>query len=386
MTEPPPLCVVLLGPASSVHTRRWASTLARSGHRVIVASWEPGPSLPGVELEVAPAVGSLPVHRYLLAVPWLRRLVRSAAVDVVHTHSLGAHGLLSLAVPSGPARVVSPWGSELSTARQSAGRALVIRLALHRADLVLPTSGQVAAEVTGRYGVPRDRTRILSWGVAEDLIAAQESISPAAVRSEFGIPAHAAVVLSIRNSSATYRIREVVAAFAAAAAIRRDLFLVVLAGHRPDREAAGQARDSYLEALRIAAGPTADQVLVIDHELTPEHTFGLMCASDIAVSVPRTDQRSSSVLEAALAGCHLMLSDIPPYRELVGDGLAAELVAEPISRTLTAPLLRAVASEAGRRINRDFILAQEHGADKSSALQSLYRQLGTFGPAGSSLS
>ena len=35
------------------------------------------------------------------------------------------------------------------------------------------------------------------------------------------------------------------------------------------------------------------------------------------MSVPAGDQRSSSVLEAALAGCRLLLSDIPPYRELV---------------------------------------------------------------------
>ena len=81
---------------------------------------------------------------------------------------LAAHGLLSLALPHGPARVVTPWGSELRAARKSAGRAAVIWLAAHRADLVLPTSAAVAAEMIERYRVPASRTQVLPWGVSRN--------------------------------------------------------------------------------------------------------------------------------------------------------------------------------------------------------------------------
>jgi glycosyltransferase involved in cell wall biosynthesis len=369
------LTIVLLSPAASVHTARWAAALAGAGHRVVVASWQPGPELPGAELRVAPGAGMWPVRRAARAVRWLRRLVHEVRPDLVHVQSIGAHGLLAMALPRGSALVVTPWGSELRAASHSAPRATVIRLALRRANLVLPTSAEVAAELADRYRVPPTRIRVLSWGVSADLIQRLPTISAATVRSDLGIPADATVVLSVRSTSATYRTREIVSAFARAAADRPDLFLVVLAGHRPDRESARRAKDGYLEAVRAAAGAVADRILLVDRALSPRQAFELMCASDVAASVPLGDQRSSSVLEAALAGCRIILSDIAPYRELVSDGLAADLLAEPIGATLVAHLVTVSADGASCRGNRKFILARENGTDKLAELDQIYRRL-----------
>src|SRR6266581_7294993 len=369
------LTIVLLAPAASVHTARWAAALAAAGHRVIVASWQPGPGLPGADLRIAPGAGTWPAIRAVRAAGWLQRLVRDIRPDLVHVHSVGAHGLLALALPRGPAMVVTPWGSELRAARRSVPRAAVIRLALRRAGLVLPTSAEAAAEATGRYRVPRARIQVLSWGVSADLISARPRISAAAVRQEFGIPACATVVLSIRSASATYRTREIVAAFRRAAAHRPELFLVVLAGHRPARAAARRAQDGYLGLVRAAATGIEDRILVVGRTLGPLQAFGLMCASDLAVSVPLGDQRSSSVLEAALAGCRLILADIGPYRELVSDGLAADLVAEPVLDTLADRLRTAPGGTAGSDRNRRFILGQENGAAKIAELERIYRRL-----------
>jgi glycosyltransferase involved in cell wall biosynthesis len=369
------LTVVLLGPASSVHVRRWVTMLSNAGHRVIVASWQPGPELAGSDLRVAPAVGGSPLRRIPQAAVWLRRLIRETRPDVVHIHSLGAYGLLSLALPHGPVRVVTPWGSELRAARNSAGRAAVIRLAARRADLVLPTSPAVAAEMISRYSVPPSRTRVFSWGVAENLIAAHPSISPDAVRRAFGIPAGATVVLSVRSTAAAYRTLEIVSAFARAATDRPDLFLVVLGGHRPDRESARRAKASYLDRIGEAATSIRDRMLIVERTLPPEQTFELMCASDIAVSIPAGDQRSSSVLEAALAGCRLLLSDIAPYHEMINDGIAADLLPEPVTTSLAEHLRRVSADGVSRRNNQQFILAREHGAINLRRLETIYRQL-----------
>ena len=118
-----------------------------------MASWQLGPELVGSEIRIAPAAGASPVHRVPQAAVSLRRLIRKARPDVVHIHSLGAHGLLSLALPRGPARVVTPWGSELHAAQNSVGRAAIVRLAARRADLVLSTSSEFAAEMIERYRV-----------------------------------------------------------------------------------------------------------------------------------------------------------------------------------------------------------------------------------------
>jgi glycosyltransferase involved in cell wall biosynthesis len=375
MADQDGLTVMLLAPASSVHTRRWASALAGAGHRVIVASWQLGQPMRDVDVRIAPAPGASAARRVPLAVRWLRGLIAEARPDVVHVHSLGAHGLLSLALPGGPARVVTPWGSELPAARYSAVRGAVLFLALRRADLVLTTSAAVAGELMSDYAVPQARIGVLSWGVAQERIAARPSISPGPVRAALGIPADATVVLSVRSTAATYRTLEIVSAFIRAAGDRPELFLVLLGGHRPDRESARRAADGYLGRVRDSASTIRDRLLIVEHALSPEATFELMCASDIAVSIPPGDQRSSSVLEAALAGCRLVLSDIAPYHEMISDGLAADLLPEPVTSSLAEHLRRVSADEATGRRNQQFILTREHGAIKAAVLEDIYRRL-----------
>ena len=369
------LTVILLAPANSVHVRRWASALGARGHRVIVASWTAGETIAGAEVQVAPAAGSNPTWRLALAYQWLRRLVDESAADLVHVHSLGMYGLLSLALPVRPARVVSPWGSELVAARHSAFRAAVTRRALHSADLALPTSSAVAAELTRRYALPPGRVRVLSWGVEDALIEMRSRVQADAARAEFGLPAEATIVLSCRTTSATYRTREIVSAFVDAAKFRADLFLVLVRGRQPEHTARGRAQDEYLREIRQLLRRVANRTMLVEDILEPAQLFRLMCASNLAVSAPASDQRSSSVLEAALAGCRLLLSDIPPYRELVHDGLAADLAAEPLASTL-ARMLTTVSSETiSQQRNMRFILSQERATDKAEILDGIYRQV-----------
>lgn len=213
---------------------------------------------------------------------------------------------------------------------------------------------------------------MLSWGVEQTLIRRRESVSPTGVRMAFGIPPGATVVLAIRSAYATFRTAEIVSAFNAARPARPDLFLVVLGGHYPGP---ARAQAGYLSLLAELGRGAAGRVLLVERPLTPWQTFALMCASDIAVSVPRADQRSCSVLEAALAGCHLLLSDIEPYREMAADGLAVDLLPEPIAAALADRLRTAAPDPASQRRNREFIHEREHGAEKAAALQRIYRNL-----------
>lgn len=371
----PGLTVLLVAPANSVHTRRWAGALVRAGHRVVVASWSPGRELPGADVRTAPARWAGPALRMPLAWAWLHRLIRTVGPDLVHVHSLGSHGLLACALPARLTLVATPWGSEVRAARHSALRSAVIRRIVRRADLVLPTSPSVGDEMHRAYAVPAARIQVFSWGVAGDIIAAQPLISPAAVRSAYGIPGDAIVVTSLRTTAPTYRVREIVQAFARAAASRPDIFLVLLRGHCPDRSSARRANQEYVRSVREDAVAIKHRMLVVNRTLSPAETFEIMCASDVAISIPAGDQRSSSVLEAALAGCQLLLSDIAPYREMASDGLIAELLPEPIVSTLSGQLRRVAPGAPAGPGNQRFILAHENGMAREALIGQIYRQL-----------
>jgi len=196
------------------------------------------------------------------------------------------------------------------------------------------------------------------------------------MRERFGIPAGAVVVLCIRSASRTYRTLEVISAFTEAAAGRPELFLVVLVGHRPDRPSARLAQEGYLDLVRQRAARLSGRVRVIDQVLSQREIFDLMTVSAIAVSVPSGDQRSSSVLEAAAAGCRLLLADIPPYREMVAGDLVADLLAEPVTDHLAAALKTAEPPDPEtRRRNLELVSRAERGSYKVAELVTIYREL-----------
>jgi glycosyltransferase involved in cell wall biosynthesis len=378
--------VLLLAPAGSVHTLRWADALAARGHAVTVCSWHDprrGEIADEWRLSCAPASGSWWPWRVLCAVSWLRQEVRHLKPDVVHVHSLGVHGALSLLLPTHAApRVVTPWGSELRAADHAAARALVARVALRRAQLVLPTSREVAATVANRYQVPERRITVLSWGVPDELLDGRDVDDIARneearlTRLRFGIPVESTVVLSIRSTSPVYRTQEILDAFADATRRRPDLHLVLLTGHRPAQSAAARAQQHYLAKLRDRVPMLADRITVIEQVLSQSELFDLMRASEIAVSVPESDQRSSSVLEAAAAGCRLLLADLAAYRELVTDGLRAGLLADPVRITLGDALATATPlGVADRAANRELIGRAERGSGQINRLERLYQEL-----------
>ncbi|MEV6209745.1 glycosyltransferase family 4 protein [Kitasatospora sp. NPDC051914] len=373
-----PLRILLLAPAASAHTRRWADDLVARGHTVSVCSWhDPGPRPAGWRVATAPAAGSWWPWRAVRAVGWLRREARRARPDVIHVHSLGIHGAMSLALPARTApRLITPWGSELRAANRHPGRTLVAWLALRRAARVVPTSHEVARHVERRYRIPRARITTLSWGVPDALLDAQNDTGPGPVRARYGIPAGATVALSIRSTAEVYRTHEIAAAFTRAARVRSDLFLVVLAGHRPADAEARRAQHHYLARVRKRMAEQAGRAILIEQPLSHAEMFGLMRASHFAISVPRSDQRSSSVLEAAAAGCRLLLSDIAPYRELAADGLLTDPLHDPLEATLADALTHAQPLTADdRRANRELIGQTERGSVKIAQLERLYRDL-----------
>lgn len=384
-TSPPPLRLLLLAPATSAHTRRWADALAALGHTVTVCSWhDPGPDRAATpwRLSSAPAAGAWWPWRVLRATRWLRREARRTRPDVIHVHSLGVHGALSLALPTRTTPLlVTPWGSELRAADHHPGRALVARLALHRAAQVLPTSREVATKVANRYRITPSRITVLSWGVPDILLDSSEGTDPRQTRASFGITADATVVLSIRSTSQVYRTQEILNAFAHAAQERPDLHLVLLAGHRPAQPGPARAQQHYQATLRSGTAHLADRVTVIDRLLGQDELFALMRVSEIAVSVPHADQRSSSVLEAAAAGCRLLLADIPPYRELVADGLHADLLPDPLPTTLADALTAATPLPRAQCLaNRELISRAERASVQITQLEHLYRDMARLRP------
>lgn len=295
---------VVFGPAWSIHTQRWLTLLDEAGVTVHLVSW--------------PRHGG---WRSLLALPRIIGRARSAAatghLSVVHT--VGTHGLLSLLVPRLPRQVLVPWGSELVAAQSSGWRRFVARRIIKRSDLALTTSASFA-EAVARVAPGFDRVETFSWGIHSAFLDQESLASRAEIRAKWGLPSDATVAFSPRGDSETYRFGLIVESFTEAARRRPDLFLVAVG--------ADTAATATLANVRMVG------------KVGQESMRELYALSDAVISVPATDQRSTAVLEAIASGAHVILSDVPAYREIEADGAQVLILPATTSEHLAAALCR----------------------------------------------
>lgn len=139
--------VLLVGAGNSIHLQRWANALVQAGLHVACATVHQ-PLLLGWDTRVA--LQLLKPHGgagYALAVPALRRLMRSGGFDLVHAHYATGYGLLATLAGARP-RLVSVWGSDVDEfPDQSPLHAWLLRRILMQADALAATSQALVRRV-----------------------------------------------------------------------------------------------------------------------------------------------------------------------------------------------------------------------------------------------
>jgi glycosyltransferase involved in cell wall biosynthesis len=131
-----------------------------------------------------------------------------------------------------------------------------------------------------------------------------------------------------------YRTELIVKAFVRAKKEAPDLFLVLLEG--PPLDSRGE---SYREQIKQIIKGSTESIKLVPGYIPQEVMSKYLKASDAVISIPCTDQRSTSVLEA-LASCPIViLSNIPPYLELQQEGYSFILLSEATEENLAKVML-----------------------------------------------
>ncbi|MBW3654761.1 MAG: glycosyltransferase [Gemmatimonadetes bacterium] len=319
---------------NSVHVRRWLDLAGRAGIRVL------GFSAHRVE---QPAYGEWRqtittggVLRYALAGLWLR--VRAPRGAVVHAHNASGYGMMALL--SGRQYVVTIYGTEVYGA---AGRGRVYRMLLRRvlagAVRVTCTTPHMREHVVAEYGLDPARVHMFSMGLSNrDFYFSEQERAQA--RSALGLDG-AVVLTSCRRMRPQYRIDMIVRAFALLRARDPRYRLVVFEGD----SLPGYAAD--IRQLTRDLGIAGD-VVFMDGVRGPGEVRRHLLASDLAISIPVSDQLSAAILEALACGAAVLAAELPAYEELFREGLA-EPAAVQSDEALAASVERAVAALDGLR-------------------------------------
>jgi glycosyltransferase involved in cell wall biosynthesis len=349
--------ICVLGPARSIHTRRWVEALAERGHDITYLNVSAQPrQFRGVQV-VDIRGGRL---RRLQA---RRAAIRELRPDVVHQHSLPATPA-NLTFWRIPRLVVSSWGGDAvrndpyDERRRPALAGLWQRFLLRQATAITATSRFLAAETGALAPADADIT-VIPFGVDCETFSPQRR-APSSGRDDVTIG-------FIKHLESRYGPEQLVRAFAILAKKHLGAQLVMIGE--------GSMRQG-LERLTQELG-VADRVTLtgrIPHQEVPSALAGL----DIYV-MPSMFKESFGVsaLEASAMELPVVASATGGVPEVVVDGETGFLVPPGDVDALAAAVERLIEDPDRRwqmgRQGREWVLSRYKWGDSVLAMEKLYK-------------
>ncbi len=329
--------LLMLAPASAIHTQRWVEALHGRGLQLVLATQHDGASWrapTGVRVVRLPHGGSA---GYFRNVPALRRLLRDERPDLLSAHYASGYGTTAALAGFRP-WLLSVWGSDVyDFPHESRLKGWLLRRNLRQADAVASTSEAMARQV--RRLVPDiGPVAVTPFGIDTERFSPQPQ------------PHGGIVIGTVKTLAPKYGIDLLLRAFAQvlfAAGSNAALSLVIV-GDGPQR--------AELEALSRALGIAAHVRFVgaVPHAEVPQW----LNRFDLYVAASRLDSESFgvAVLEASACGLPVVVSDVGGLPEVVVQGETGCVVpredvaalAQAMQQLIAAPELRHRFGAAGR--------------------------------------
>lgn len=331
------MLILLISNPESIHTVRWANSLADRGHEVHIASLaaqraERDQIDRRVTTHRLPAAG---VAGYYLNAWALRRLVHSLRPDVSHAHYASGYG--TLARVAGIPYLLSVWGSDVyEFPYRSKSSLRIIQRNLGQATAIASTSKCMADQVRRLLGDPSMSIAVTPFGV--DL----ERFDPA--RVERGETSRF-VVGNVKALAAPYGIDVLVRASRMLLDSLPDLPLrVVVYGDGPLR----------MELEHLVSKLGLDGVVRLPGAIAHGEVPLALSQLDVFCATSLRESFGVAVAEAMAMRRPVVASDAEGFVEVAGDsGLVvpagnAAATAEALARLALDPALRARLAESGR--------------------------------------
>jgi glycosyltransferase involved in cell wall biosynthesis len=288
--------ILLLAHGPSSHTRRWARALRQRGHDLLLLTAHASPS-PEAPERIVGRRSPWAALGYLSAVGAVRREMRAFRPDVTVAHFLPNYGLLAALSGARP-WMLACWGSDLLiNARRSPLHRARARFVLRRASLV-HVDAEVLADAAVSLGADPARVWTRAWGV--------DAAALAPAGGDGGSGGGAPRILWTRQLLPVYDPGPFIRALGI---LKRRGF-----GFRASMAGDGPMRDHVSAWIREAG---VEREVTLEGYVGEEPLRALYRASDLYVSVSRSDSTSQSLLEAMASGLFPIVSDIAGNREWV---------------------------------------------------------------------
>lgn len=357
--------IALLAGISSIHTTRWANTLADRGHDLHLITQHRGGDMvsEGVKVHYLPFQGN---KGYFLNVLFFRKLLGKLKPDLLHAHYASGYGTLGRLCGFNP-YVLSVWGSDVyDFPYESPFKMRLLQKNLQAADLIASTSHVMAKQIKKIYrGL--SEIHVTPFGINTAIFKPSTSENNKSTIT----------VGTVKTLSFKYGIDTLIKGFAAArnSLIQYDKrtasnMRLLIVGGGEDRV----SLERLTESLNIAN--VTEFTGVVPHALVPKYLNKL----DIYIAASRLDSESFGVaiLEASACALPVIVTNTGGLPEVVEAGVTGEIVPRDDPDTLAKAIEKLALDKNLRkkmgRAGLQRVIDQYRWEDSVSIMENVYRQ------------
>ncbi|MBU7017894.1 MAG: glycosyltransferase family 4 protein [Theionarchaea archaeon] len=368
--------ICYLASAKSIHVKRWAQYFAQRGHEVHVISLMPSDTDSMKTHILKKSRIRIKILSYaldsVLMFFKIRKLLKEINPDILHAHYVWDYGISGALMGFRPF-VISVWGSDvLVVPKKSPIYRLIIASSLRRADVITTTAVYMGSHLENEFDLPKEKIIRIPWGVDLSIFCKGYNNEVNALKKKLNIPEGVPVIISNRNMTPLYNVESIVEAAYNVTLSHPKTVFIILRGY-------GHAELEEKMKMKAEALGISQNIRFIPDLLTQEEMTVFLNAADIFISIPKTDQFASSIMEGMACGLIPIVTTMKVYTQYLQEGENAffvnpddpQEIAEKIIYCIEHPGIK----EHIYKINKKIIEEEEDWTKNARKMEELYETL-----------
>ena len=331
--------LLLLSDTNSVHTIKWAKSLAKNGIEIIIFglgdfTLKDYEGIENIKVKTLGETlsrneGALNKIKYLKALPIIKQIIKEFKPDILHAHYASSYGLLGALSGFSPF-ILSVWGSDVfSFPHKSSLHKAILKYNLKKADKILSTSHVMAKEI--KLYTNKD-IEVTPFGID------MEQFKPTCTKEEL-FDKDDIVIGTVKTLEEKYGIEYLIRAFKILhdKYLNLPLKLLIVGGGSLEKSLKDLTKELNIESKTIFTG----KVAFVD---VPKYHNML----SVSVFVSNNESFGVAILEASSCEKPVVVSNTGGLPEVVEDGVSGFVVA-PRNPEKTAEAIEKLILDKGLR-------------------------------------
>lgn len=381
--------ICILAGAESIHIIRWVEYFTKKNNEVHLISFSPwinkqypeNLKLHLIKVPIIYRILDFISNKILHYTPQIiiniygiqvRKILKTINPDILHAHFLSSYGIIGALADFHPL-IISIWGSDVLIYSHKYKSIKKMELyALRKADIVTTIPEFMKDYITKLFGINRDKVIRIPWGIDLNIFFKGYINETELMKDSLKISRDSPIILSNRAMTPLYNIKNIISAVPEVLKVSKNAVFIFMKG------SGNSLYFNEIQSLAENLGIT-DNVRFIQELISPEKMAVYLNMADMIVSIPKTDQFASSIMEGMACGVIPIVGNLKVYEQYLTNNKNAFFtnpenpieIAQKIIYCIKYPEIK----EEFYKINSEIIKKYENWDINANKMYKLYTDL-----------